>query len=95
MRVLIACEFSGAVRQAFRARGHVAWSCDLAPAEDGSEYHYRDSIFHVLARDPWWDMMIAFPPCTHLASSGARWFKDKVEEQACALDFVRPVPLRA
>lgn len=89
MRVLVACEFSGAVRQAFRARGHDAWSCDLAPAEDGSEHHYRDSIFHVLARDMWWDMMIAFPPCTHLASSGARWFKDKVEEQAEALDFVR------
>lgn len=98
MRVLIACEFSGVVRRAFRERGHDAWSCDLLPAEDGSLDHYQDSIFHVLAKTPWiWDLMIAHPPCTRLAVSGARWFKDKREEQEEALDFVRalmaaPIP---
>lgn len=90
MKVLIACEFSGVVRRAFRERGHDAWSCDLLPAEDGSEFHYKDSIFHVLAKEPWrWDLMIAHPPCTHLAVSGARWFKDKRQEQEEALEFVR------
>lgn len=90
MRVIVACEFSGVVRRAFRERGHDAWSCDLLPAEDGDIHHYHDSIFHVLTREPWrWDLMIAHPPCTHLAVSGARWFKEKRQEQADALDFVR------
>jgi hypothetical protein len=97
MRVLIACEFSGVVREAFRRRGHDAWSCDLLPPEDGSAYHYQcDAIYLLSARMPW-DLMIAHPPCTHLAVSGARWFKDKQAEQSEALEFVRrllgaPVP---
>lgn len=85
-RVLIACEFSGTVRRAFRAMGHDAWSCDLLPAEDGGE-HYHCDARHVL-RDGW-DLMIAHPPCTHLAVSGARHFHRKQKEQAEALDFVR------
>lgn len=94
MRVLVACEYSGAVRRAFRKRGHEAWSCDLLPADDGSEHHYQDDVRNVLGRGkPWaevpWDLMIAHPPCTHLAVSGARWFKDKQPEQAEALEFVR------
>lgn len=90
MRVLVACEFSGVVRRAFRAKGHDAWSCDLLPAEDNDFHHFKDSIFHVLARNPLsWDLLIAHPPCTHLAVSGARWFKDKQEQQEDALDFVR------
>lgn len=96
MRVLIACEYSGAVRRAFRALGHDAWSCDLLPAEDGSKFHYTDDIRNVplvitgsCNSKPIWDLMIAHPPCTHLAVSGARWFKDKVKEQAEALEFVR------
>jgi hypothetical protein len=96
MRVLVACEFSGTVRRAFRALGHDAWSCDLLPAEDGSPHHYQNDALAII----WgiaWDLMIAHPPCTHLAVSGARWFKDKQKEQAEALDFVRelldaPVP---
>lgn len=99
MRVLIACEFSGVVREAFRRRGHDAWSCDLLPAEDGSEYHFQIDVEHVMAPNPWdefgrkngiyqWDLMIAHPPCTHLAVSGARWFKEKQTEQAEALAFV-------
>jgi hypothetical protein len=95
MRVLVACEFSGVVREAFRRRGHDAWSCDLLPAEDGSRFHIQGDIFGVLdVEEPpsnigHWDLMIAHPPCTHLAVSGARWFKDKFEEQVDALNFVR------
>lgn len=87
MRVLVACEFSGVVRRAFRGRDHDAWSCDILPADDGSRYHLTCDVRQVL--DSEWDLMIAHPPCTHLAVSGARWFKDKVTEQAEALEFVR------
>jgi hypothetical protein len=86
MRVLIACEFSGVVRDAFAARGHEAWSCDLLPTE-ANGWHFVDDVRR---RIDWgWDLMIAHPPCTHLAVSGARWFKDKQAEQAEALQFVR------
>jgi len=84
MRVLVACEMSGTVRDAFAARGHDAMSCDILPA---SGNHYHGDVRDVL--DGGWDLMIAHPPCTHLAVSGARWFKDKQQEQADALDFVR------
>ncbi len=95
MRVLIACEFSGAVRGAFRALGHDAWSCDLLPGEDESGFHVIGDCLGQLDRG--WDLMIAHPPCTHLAVSGARWFKDKLPEQEAALRFVRalldaPIP---
>ena len=86
MRVLVACEFSGVVRRAFRERGHDVWSCDLLPAEDGGE-HYQCDVRQLFAGG--WDLMIAHPPCTHLAVSGARWFKDKQQEQIEALEFVR------
>lgn len=89
MRVLVACEFSGVVRRAFRERGHDAWSCDLLPAEDGSPFHIQGNVLDSLAcNGDFWDLMIAHPPCTHLAVSGARWFKDKQAEQQLALDFV-------
>jgi hypothetical protein len=92
MRILVACEFSGAVRRAFRALSHDAWSCDLLPSEDGSIYHLmRDAV--EVARLPDWDLMIAHPPCTHLAVSGARWFKEKKTEQEDALSFVRQLML--
>lgn len=87
MKVLVACEFSGVVRRAFRERGHDAWSCDLLPSDDDSPFHIQADI-----RDDYchgWDLMIAHPPCTHLAVSGARWFKDKQKEQAEALEFVQ------
>lgn len=87
MRVLVACEFSGVVREAFRRKGHDAWSCDLLPAEDGSHFHIQGDCIQALEDN--WDLMIAHPPCTHLAVSGARWFKDKQKEQAEALDFVK------
>ena len=94
MKVLIACEYSGTVRDAFRAAGHDAMSCDLLPT-DAPGPHYLGDVRDVLGDG--WDLMIAHPPCTHLAVSGARWFKDKQAEQAEALDFVRllmdaPIP---
>ncbi len=85
MRVLVACEFSGVVRQAFRDKGHDAWSCDLLPAEDGSEFHIQGDALDVMEQG--WDLMIAHPPCTHLAVSGARWFKEKEAEQKEGINF--------
>ena len=97
MRVLVACEFSGTVRDAFIGRGHDAISCDLLPTEKPGPHIEGDVRDLDMSR---YDLMVAHPPCTHLAVSGARWFKDKVTEQAEALDFVRflldaPVPLIA
>ena len=94
LQVLVACEYSGAVRDAFRALGHDAMSCDLLPT-DADGPHYCGDVRDVL--NDGWDLMIAHPPCTHLAVSGARWFKDKLPEQGEALDFVRlllsaPIP---
>ena len=86
LRVLVACEFSGVVRDAFTAQGHRAASCDILPSETLGE-HYQKDVREIL--DLGWDLMIAHPPCTHLAVSGARWFKDKKAEQAQALEFVR------
>lgn len=84
MRVLVACEFSGVVRDAFIAKGHDAMSCDLLPTERLGP-HYQGDVFDVIGDN--WDLMIAHPPCTHLCVSGARWFKEKKEEQAQAVDF--------
>ena len=89
MRVLVACEFSGTVRRAFRDRGHDAWSCDLLPAEDGDSHHYTGDALEFINAADRFDLMIAHPPCTHLAVSGARWFPEKIDEQAAALEFVR------
>ena len=88
MKILIACEYSGTVRDAFRTRGHDAMSCDLLPT-DAPGPHYQGLVEDVL--NDGWDMMIAFPPCTHLAVSGARWFKEKRADgrQQAALAFVR------
>jgi hypothetical protein len=85
MKVLIACEFSGIVRDAFIACGHDAISCDLLPSE-ASGPHKQCDVRTILGEQ--WDMMIAHPPCTHLAVSGARWFKNKMSEQELALSFV-------
>jgi len=86
MKVLIACEFSGIVRTAFEEAGHDAMSCDLLPSEIPGN-HYQGDVREVLNNG--WDMMVCHPPCTHLAVSGARWFKGKQEEQKEALEFVR------
>lgn len=94
MRVLVACEFSGIVRDAFAARGHDAWSCDILPTERPGNHIQDDVLLHL---EDGWDLMIAHPPCTHLAVSGARWFQQKRAEQENALKFVRcllaaPIP---
>ena len=87
MKILVACEFSGIVREAFRARGHDAWSSDLLPTEIPSQYHLQGDVLEHLYKK--WDMLIAHPPCTHLAVSGARYFKYKQQEQEEALEFVK------
>lgn len=84
LRVLVACEFSGIVRAAFAAMGHDAWSCDLLPSERPGN-HIKADVLSVLADG--WDLMIAHPPCTHLAVSGARWFNNKRDEQTAAVAF--------
>ena len=83
MRVLVACEYSGVVRSAFRKLGHDAWSCDILPADDGSPYHFQSDVLDVLElKNQWgegWDLMIAHPPCTYLSRAGARWLYPKGE----------------
>lgn len=88
MRVLVACEYSGRVRDAFLARGHDAMSCDLLPT-DAPGPHYQGDVFDII--NDGWDLMIAHPPCTDLAVSGARHFAAKIADgrQGRALDFVQ------
>ena len=97
MRVLIACEYSGTVRDAFRAAGHDAMSCDLLPT-DSPGPHYQGDVFDIIREG--WDMMIVHPPCTYLCSSGLHWNKRRPERAAqteAALAFVQalldaPIP---
>lgn len=94
MKILVACEYSGVVREAFRRLGYDALSCDLLPTEQPGP-HYQGDVRDILSDG--WDMMIAHPPCTHLAVSGARWFTEKRQEQEKAIAFVRlllsaPIP---
>lgn len=90
MRVLVACEYSGTVRDAFRARGFDAWSCDILPTEADTRWHIQGDALEAI-RDQHWDLLISHPPCTHLAVSGARHFAAKIADgrQQQALDFVR------
>lgn len=89
-RVLVACEYSGRVRQAFRNRGFDAWSCDLLPPEDSSEFHLQCDVRTVpMGYGNHWDLLIAHPTCTRLTNAGARWWAGRGQEQAEALDFVR------
>ena len=98
IKILVACEYSGKVRDAFLKLGHDAMSCDLLPT-DSPGPHYQGDVFDLIDgfNSAKWDLMIAHPPCTHLAVSGARWFKEKQSEQHEALQFVRklmdaPIP---
>jgi len=95
MRVLVACEYSGRVRDAFRKHGHDAWSCDLLECEADPQWHHQGPVEELLHEG--WDLMVAHPPCTHLAVSGSRHFHRKQREQRDALNFVRllmsaPIP---
>ena len=94
MRVLVACEYSGAVRDEFLKLGHDAYSCDILPCESkhttGKNRHYQRDVLEVINEG--WDLMIAHPPCTHLAVSGARWFTEGRKPwslQVEALEFVQ------
>ncbi len=86
MKILVACEFSGIVRDAFAKRGYDAWSCDLLPSERAGQ-HLQADVLTVL--NSGWDMMIAHPPCTYLCISGARWWGNRQLEQEKALEFVK------
>jgi hypothetical protein len=86
VKVLVACEFSGKVREAFKKKGHDAWSCDLRPTEIEGQ-HYQCDVRELFSKG--WDLMIAHPPCTHIAVSGAAWFKQKIADgrQQQGIDF--------
>ena len=104
MKILVACEFSGRVRDAFLARGHDAWSCDLCPTESiklnelGCIRHIQGDVLKIL--DAGWDLMIAHPPCTYLCNSGVRWLysqEGRMEKMQEAAEFFRtllkaPIP---
>lgn len=96
LKILIACEYSGIVRDEFITKGHDAMSCDLLPTESPGP-HYQGDVFDII--NDGWDMMIAHPPCTDIAVSGAAWFKQKIADgrQQKALEFVKclmnaPIP---
>ncbi len=88
MKVLVACEFSGTVRDSFRSLGFEAWSCDIDPSPEVSPHHIQDDVLNVIKRERF-DLMIAHPPCTHLAVSGARHFAEKRADgrQQQAIEF--------
>ncbi len=95
MRVLVACEFSARVRDAFRALGHDAWSCDVEPTTGDSRWHLQGDVRGHL--ESGWDLMVAFPPCTYLTASNAWRWAAIAEQRGGALDFVRtllaaPIP---
>lgn len=100
MRILVACEFSGVVREAFRKRGHDAWSCDLLPAMDESKFHYKGPVEDLLIEKVYfrvdgksyegkWDLIIAHPPCTYLAVSGNRYYANRPDLYEPAIDFAK------
>lgn len=94
MRVLVGCEFTGVVREAFTALGHDAWSCDILQSEQAGQ-HLQCDVRTIL--DDGWDLAIFHPPCTYLCGSGARWWAARQQEQAAALQFVQtlldaPIP---
>lgn len=97
MKILVACEFSGVVREAFRKRGHDAWSCDLLDTEIPSEYHIKGDVRKILYED--WDMMIGHPDCTYMTNSGVCWLhKDnsrwQMLEQACSFfNLLKQAPI--
>ena len=82
MNVLVGCEFSGVVRDAFTAQGHDAWSCDLEPTERPGP-HIQGNVLDLLREG--WDLALFFPPCTYLCNSGARWWPQRQTEQQAAL----------
>lgn len=96
MKVLVGCECSGVVREAFRAKGHKAWSCDIKPAEDSSRFHIQGDILEHLEG---WDMMVVHPECTYLCRSGLHWNlrrperAEKTEEALCFVQALLAAPI--
>lgn len=89
MKVLVACEYSGKVRKAFECKGHKAISCDFLPSDDASKNHYQGDVKDIINDE--WDLLVAFPPCTYLCSSGLHWNKkypDRIKKTQDALNFV-------
>lgn len=80
MKVLVACEYSGVVRDAFRARGHDAWSCDLLPCDRDPAFHYQRDVLEIIQGGVW-DLMISHPPCTYLTVTGNRWFRSEYADR--------------
>lgn len=97
MRVLVACEYSATVRDAFRARGHDAWSCDLLPTDGDPQWHFVGDVFEIIEGD--WDLMIAHPPCTYLTNSGVAWLHkdptrwDRLDEAAAFFRILLNAPI--
>ena len=91
MNVLVACEYSGVVREAFAKKGHDAWSCDLLPTDQPSDKHIQGDVLEVINRG--WDLIIAHPPCTHLSLSGAKYWAEKRADgrQQKAIKFVEDI----
>ena len=91
MKVLVACEYSGIVREAFASKGHDAWSCDLLPTDQPSNKHIQGDVLEIINND--WDLIIAHPPCTHLSVSGAARWAEKVADgrQQAAIKFVEDI----
>ena len=91
MKVLVACEYSGIVREAFAAKGHDSWSCDLLPTDQPSKKHIQGDVLEII--NDGWDLIIAHPPCTHLSGSGAAYWAEKVADgrQQAAIKFVEDI----
>ena len=91
MKVLVACEYSGIVREAFALKGHDAWSCDLLPTDQPSDKHIQGDVLEIINND--WNLIIAHPPCTHLSVSGAARWAEKVADgrQQAAIKFVEDI----
>ena len=91
MKVLVACEYSGVVREAFAKKGHDAWSCDLLPTDPPSDKHIQGDVLEII--NDGWDLIIAHPPCTHLSLSGAKYWAEKRADgrQQAAIKFVEDI----
>ena len=87
MKILIACESSGVVRQSFRNKGHDAWSCDLLPADDGSKFHIQGNVLDYINES--WDIISAHPPCTYLCGSGIHWLKERKKKTYPRIVMIR------
>ena len=92
MKILVACEYSGVVREAFAKKGHDAWSCDLLPTDQPSDKHIQGDCLEAITNEKW-DMIIAHPPCTHLSLSGAKYWAEKRADgrQQAAIKFVENI----